>query len=555
MKGNALRGVFLLLSLNFILLTNTGLAEAAGKRIALVIGNNDYPYQGFLDRSASDAEAVHTRLEKLNFEVIYRVNSNKEEMAAELRLFLNELSPDDIAVFYFAGHGAQFRGVDVLFPTDSRHPDDGIVVAQMLAAIAQRRPRFALAIIDACRTDPEAPQEPRVRSVPPTDRLGREIRAGNLSPDNPPPGMMIVYSAASGQVALDDLGNGDDTEPHGLFAHELLKYLNMPLSVKKIMSQVQAAVSASSESKQTPAIYDNAQEDIYFSQTNTAAAQMPAPPKEERTQPVSPMADLSPPAGSQLFSSKPVDGIWDALKKGDCDRAKEGIGELMKFLPPRAENDSVEQRGLRYAVIRMFNESGRCSARLSPPDKLFAAKNAPLTILDEAWDAIRRGDCESIRFKIRAMGELLPAKLENDTIVQRALRDELVQIITKNMSCQTIRNSDDYVKDGFKIPKILPNSSGSSVFDGEYYSSRYKFGFRIKGTFGMATISNNSSYQPGERILTFAPTGRTFFGMIQICTDGNFHYVDGSLLDNGSIALTIKGCGAPSTSLIMARTR
>jgi hypothetical protein len=554
-----MRVIFLLLSLGFIFLINVSSAEAAGKRIALVIGNNDYPYQGFLDRSASDAESVHSILEKLHFEVIYRVNSNKEEMAAEFRLFLNELSPDDVAVFYFAGHGAQFRGVDVLFPTDSRQPDDGFVVAQTLAAIAQRRPRFVLAIIDACRTDPDVPQEPRVRSIPPTDRFGREVRTGNLSPENPPPGMMIVYSAASGQSAQDDLGNGDDTEPHGLFAHELLKYLSLPLSVKQMMRQVQTAVVSRSGNKQTPAIYDNAQRDFYLLQPGAPSASVvPEPPAgQQLPPPASPMPDRSPPAGSQLFSSRPVDDIWDALNQGDCDRAAGGIGELIKFLPPRAENDTVEQRALRYVVLRMFKDSGRCSARLRSPNNPYAAENSPPTILDETWDAVRRGDCESIRFKIRAMEKLLPARIQDMTVVQKALQDEIVRITARNMSCQTIKNDDDYTKDGLKEKHAtLPEPTGSGPFDGEYYNSQYRFGFRIKGGFGMATVSNSPAYPPGERILTFGPNGaRAFVGMMQFCADGNFHYVDGLLLDNGSIALTIKGCGASNTSLTMVRTR
>jgi hypothetical protein len=121
------------------------------------------------------------KLKKLQFQVIYRTEVDTPFMTAALQDFLDELTPDSVAVFYFAGHGAQRRGANYLLPTDSHFATDGLVLSRTLEAIAQRHSRFVLAIIDACRTDAEAPQEPRLRSprVVPTDRFGVAVRPGD----------------------------------------------------------------------------------------------------------------------------------------------------------------------------------------------------------------------------------------------------------------------------------------------------------------------------------------------------------------------------------------
>ena len=82
-------------------------------------------------------------------------------------------------------------------------------------------------------------------------------------------------------------------------------------------------------------------------------------------------------------------------------------------------------------------------------------------------------------------------------------------------------------------------------FDGSYFSSEWKYGFTISNGRGTATLSNSPVYKPGDVILRLTPTGPNSFSGEQICTDGQFHHVTGTLAGNGALDMTIDGCGSP----------
>ena len=225
-------------------------ANAAERRLALVIGNKNYSYLRSLGTSIADARAIAQNLQSLQFKVIYRENADQATMRQALDEFSRELSPDDVAVFYFSGHGAQAAsGINYLLPTDTSREDQGIVLTAALEKITRKRPRFALAIIDACRLNPLTPH---TRSPDNSSHDG-------LAAINPAAGMMIIYSAGVNQPALDDLGSGD-TDQNGLFSRWFLKYMMQPgVSISEIMNQVRQSVSAQARAfglSQMPALYD-----------------------------------------------------------------------------------------------------------------------------------------------------------------------------------------------------------------------------------------------------------------------------------------------------------
>ena len=179
-------------------------------------------------------------------------------MKQALEEFGRELSPDDIAVFYFSGHGAQAAsGINYLLPTDTSREDQGIVLTTALEKITRKRPRFALAIIDACRLNPLTPHT----------RSSDNSSHDGLAAINPAAGMMIIYSAGVNQPALDDLGSGD-TDQNGLFARWFLKYMMQPgVPISEIMNQVRRSVSAQARAfglSQMPALYDKSTGSFYF---------------------------------------------------------------------------------------------------------------------------------------------------------------------------------------------------------------------------------------------------------------------------------------------------
>jgi len=49
----------------------------AERRVALVIGNNDYQHAKKLDNAVADAQAFRRELETRGFDVVYRENANR----------------------------------------------------------------------------------------------------------------------------------------------------------------------------------------------------------------------------------------------------------------------------------------------------------------------------------------------------------------------------------------------------------------------------------------------------------------------------------------------
>jgi hypothetical protein len=80
---------------------------------------------------------------------------------------------------------------------------------------------------------------------------------------------MIVFSAGSGQQALDKLGD-NDTNPNGLFTRIFIREMNKPgISVDRVLRNVRNEVVRLAKTvghEQTPALYDQAVGEFYFRQ-------------------------------------------------------------------------------------------------------------------------------------------------------------------------------------------------------------------------------------------------------------------------------------------------
>jgi uncharacterized caspase-like protein len=103
--------------------TSTPLAQrrdmvtVKNKRVALVIGNAAYK-ESPLSNPVNDAKDMAQLLGELGFEVIYKQNASQAEMKSAIREFGNNIARGDVALFYYAGHGAQVSGENYLIVTD-----------------------------------------------------------------------------------------------------------------------------------------------------------------------------------------------------------------------------------------------------------------------------------------------------------------------------------------------------------------------------------------------------------------------------------------------------
>lgn len=244
-------------------------AEAAAKtpviyanRKALVIGNDLYTDVPKLNNAGADADAMAKSLEAVGYKVYKHLNLNEKKFKQAVRDFRQQLSGGDEVLFFYAGHGVQLGNANYLLPIDVKGDqedqvkDDAILLQKVLDDLEEKKTKFALAVIDACRDNPFKGK-------------GRAIGGRGLAPTSAATGQMIMFSAGSGQQALDRLGD-NDKERNGLFTRIFVKEMVKPgISVDRVLRNVRNEVVRLARSvghEQTPALYDQAIGEFYFKQ-------------------------------------------------------------------------------------------------------------------------------------------------------------------------------------------------------------------------------------------------------------------------------------------------
>lgn len=241
------------------------------RRVALIIGNSAYEI-GALKNPVNDAKDMAQVLRELGFDVIYRENLNQNDMKRAIRAFGEKLRGDGVALFYYAGHGVQVRGVNYLVPVNARVEteeeveyecvDAGFVLTQMERA----ENRINIVILDACRNNPFA-------------RSFRSASRG-LAQMDAPSGTLIAYATAPGSIASD--GNARN----GLYTQELLKNIRTPgLGVEEAFKRVRISVRNLTQGKQTPWESSSLIGDFYFIGAKTASARESVPAANPSTSP------------------------------------------------------------------------------------------------------------------------------------------------------------------------------------------------------------------------------------------------------------------------------
>ena len=237
-------------------------AAQAPSRRALVIGNDSYQEVSKLQNARADAKAMGLALQKVGFNVTSKSDLTERGMKDAIRTFKNEIRGGDEVVIFFAGHGVQLGSSNFLLPVDIRGQsedqvkDEAMPLQRMLDDIQDSKAKFALAIIDACRDNP-------------FKTASRAIGGRGLAPTSAASGQMVIFSAGTGQQALDRL-NDKDKDPNGLFTRIFLKEMDKPgVSIDRVLRNVRTEVVRLSKSvghEQVPSLYDQAMGDFYFKQ-------------------------------------------------------------------------------------------------------------------------------------------------------------------------------------------------------------------------------------------------------------------------------------------------
>jgi hypothetical protein len=211
---------------------------AAYKRVALIVANADYKNATPLVNPLNDATLISERLKQFGF-VIHRHNNvaNANELLAILHRFTDQLDSETVALFYYAGHGMQYRGENLLIGVAARLSGVESLQAETfslsrIAGLIEPRADTTLLFWDACRNNPLA------------DLVKTGI--GPASVDYRIGNTFVVLSAAPGQEAID----GGQYSP---FAEALATRIATPdLDIEPMVKMVAGDVVRSTNNRQRP---------------------------------------------------------------------------------------------------------------------------------------------------------------------------------------------------------------------------------------------------------------------------------------------------------------
>ena len=229
-------------------------------RRALVIGNDSYRQVTKLVNAREDARAIAESLQQVGYQVTLKLDLTDKDMKAALRTFKGQVEGGDEVLVFFAGHGVQFGAANYLLPVDiageseEQIKDESIQLQRVLDDMSEKKAKFTLAMIDACRDNP-------------FKTVNRNIGGRGLAPTTAATGQMVIFSAGAGQQALDKLGPADKSR-NGLFTRIFLKEMQKPgVSIDKVVRNVRNEVVGMAKSvghEQVPAIYDQVVGEFYF---------------------------------------------------------------------------------------------------------------------------------------------------------------------------------------------------------------------------------------------------------------------------------------------------
>jgi hypothetical protein len=213
-------------------------APASEQRVALIIGNAAYK-DAPLRNPVNDATDIARALRELGFKTTLKTNVGQRQMKDAIREFGSELARGGVGLFYFAGHGLQYKGRNFLVPIgaaierEAHIEDETVDAAFVLAHMEEARNRVNLVILDACRNNPYT-------------RGMRSVSRG-LAQMDATQGTLVAFATAPGAVALDGDGR------NGVYTKHLLRQVRQPgVPVELMFKRVRDGVIEETREKQTP---------------------------------------------------------------------------------------------------------------------------------------------------------------------------------------------------------------------------------------------------------------------------------------------------------------
>jgi uncharacterized caspase-like protein len=246
-------------------------AAAAERRAALIIGNAEYVHSKRLSNPTNDAALIADKLRTLGFSVRLEKNVDARRFADIVQDFAASLDRETDALFYYAGHGMQFRGENLFVGIDAHLKSEAGLQFETfrlnsIVNLLEDRASTILFFWDACRDNPLA--EALVRSVGASSgRSSSELTRSGAAPLPPRKSdTLIVFSAEPGKLALDGMG---DYSP---FAEALGQHImTANVEIESMLKRVTSDVMKATQQFQRPERLSQLTRDFYFRRQGSEA--------------------------------------------------------------------------------------------------------------------------------------------------------------------------------------------------------------------------------------------------------------------------------------------
>lgn len=208
------------------------------KRIALCIGNNNYAHLPKLNCAKNDANKMGNALKRLGFVTQIAFDLDRNAMIDVITKFTEELKDYDSCVFYYAGHGFQIEGDNILAPIDldtngrdQQVKMNAFPLEDLMHQLEKYLDKTKVIIFDACR-----------------DTLNNRGASKNFAPVLAPQGSIIAFSTSPGQSSSENTSSG-----HGYYTEALLKFVELPrVHIETVFKKTRESLAAKFGDKQIP---------------------------------------------------------------------------------------------------------------------------------------------------------------------------------------------------------------------------------------------------------------------------------------------------------------
>lgn len=229
-------------------------------RLAMVIGNANYTgTMGKLANPLNDADSIAQVLEKLQFDVILVKDADLKTMKTKITEFGERLKEYNTGLFFYAGHGAEAKGVNYLFPIGAAPASENEMefecynVNMILAKMETAATLTNMIILDACRNNPFS------------GAWSRSASGGGLGKMEAPKGTFIGFAASPGALAADGKGS------NGVYTRAILDNIRKQnFSLLDMFTMINKDVRKVTDDKQVPFLASSLNEIFYFRENNAA---------------------------------------------------------------------------------------------------------------------------------------------------------------------------------------------------------------------------------------------------------------------------------------------